>query len=515
MKSFSKTQQIKIGAVISYLAIIVSTLSALLYTPWMKDKIGDANYGLYTLVGSLIAIFLMDFGLSTAVTRFVSKFRAENDDVAIKDILGCVFKLYFIIDVIIALILVVVYFFLGDIYQGLTPLEIETLKKIYIVFGAYSVFSFPFMPLPGILNAYEKFIQLKLCDMLQKVLTVLLVVVALLCDYGVVELVAMNALAGIITIGVRLIILKVAKIGRPNFAVKNKEMLKSLLGFSIWVTILAFAQRMIFNFASSILGMVSNSMEIARFAPASQLEGYFYTFAFAINGLFMPTVARYDHQKDEKSFYALLEKVGRYQICVLGLLFVGLTVLGTDFMQLWMGEEYKISGICVMLLIFPCLLMYPQQIANTLISIKNKIKYQAICFLSIGILNIILSFILVPKLGALGSAISIGIAYFVNFILLNIVYKWQINLNLKNFYKKVYLKYLPLIALAIAISFLTCYFIQIIGWLGFVVKVIVCIIVYILIIGLMGFSHQERKNIFATFKKKLTRRTNGEKIKIE
>lgn len=508
MKKINKGQQIKVGAIISYLAIFISTISALLYTPWMKEQIGDANYGLYTLVGSLITIFLMDFGLSTAVTRFISKYRAENNDKAIRDVLGYVFKLFFTIDVIITVILVVVYCFLGSIYKGLTFDELETLKKIFIVFGAYSVFSFPFMPLPGILNAYEKFVQLKLCDLLQKVLTVALVVVALLCDYGVVALVLMNAVAGAITIGVRLIILKQSKIGVPNFAVKDKELFKSLLGFSIWVTVLAFAQRMIFNLAPSILGIVANSMEIARFAPASQLEGYFYTFAFAINGLFMPTVARYDYTNDETGFNSLLEKVGRYQICILGLLFVGLSVVGADFMELWMGSEYRISGLCVVILIFPCLLMYPQQIANTQISVKNKIKYQAICSLIIGVLNIVLSFILASQWGVLGSAISIGISYFVNFILLNIVYRWQLKLNLKNFYKRVYLRYLPLIAVSIAISLVICHFVQIGGWIGFMVKAIICGGIYAVIIGLLGFSRNEYKKIFVTIQHRLKRNHN-------
>ena len=505
MKTINKGQQIKIGAVISYFAIFVSTVSALLYTPWMKDQIGDANYGLYTLVGSLITIFLMDFGLSTAVTRFISKYRAENNNAAIRDVLGYVFKLFIIIDLVIALILVIVYFFLGSIYKGLTPPELETLKKIFIVFGAYSIFSFPFMPLPGILNAYEKFVQLKLCGLLEKALTVGLVVVALLSNYGVVALVLMNAVAGAITIGVRLIILKRSKIGAPNFAVKDREMFKSLLGFSIWVTILAFAQRMIFNLAPSILGVVANSMEIARFAPASQLEGYFYTFAFAINGLFMPTVARYDYANDEKSFNGLLEKVGRYQICVLGLLFVGLSALGTEFMGLWMGDEYKISGLCVVILIFPCLLMYPQQIANTLISVKNKIKYQAICSLIIGVLNVALSFILAAKWGALGSAISIGISYFVNFLLLNIVYRWQLKLHLKSFYKKIYLRYLPIIALSVILCLVVCHYIPVYGWIGFIIKACVCGTIYVLIVGALGFSRQEHKKIFSTIIRKIKR----------
>ena len=51
----NNNSQIKSGAIISYLGIIISTIASLLYTPWMKNHIGDANYGLYTLAGSLVA----------------------------------------------------------------------------------------------------------------------------------------------------------------------------------------------------------------------------------------------------------------------------------------------------------------------------------------------------------------------------------------------------------------------------------------------------------------------------
>ena len=101
MKKINTGNQIRTGAIISYIAIFVSTLSALLYTPWMKNQIGDSHYGLYTLVGSLIAIFMMDFGLSSSVTRFVAKYRAENDEKSINDIFGYVIKLYVVIDIII------------------------------------------------------------------------------------------------------------------------------------------------------------------------------------------------------------------------------------------------------------------------------------------------------------------------------------------------------------------------------------------------------------------------------
>ena len=81
-------KQIKFGALLAYFGIGVNILSGLLYTPWMVDRIGKGDYGLYTLANSLITLFLVDFGMSAAVSRYVSNYRAENRKDKIENFLG-------------------------------------------------------------------------------------------------------------------------------------------------------------------------------------------------------------------------------------------------------------------------------------------------------------------------------------------------------------------------------------------------------------------------------------------
>ena len=66
--------QLKVGAAISYMALGINILTGLFYTPWMIHTIGKANFGLYTLALSVISLFVFDFGLSSAVTRFIAKY---------------------------------------------------------------------------------------------------------------------------------------------------------------------------------------------------------------------------------------------------------------------------------------------------------------------------------------------------------------------------------------------------------------------------------------------------------
>ena len=70
--------QIKAGAILNYVIIGLNTLVGLLYTPFMLRCLGQNEYGLYSLVASVIAyLTILDFGFGNAIIRYTAKFRAE------------------------------------------------------------------------------------------------------------------------------------------------------------------------------------------------------------------------------------------------------------------------------------------------------------------------------------------------------------------------------------------------------------------------------------------------------
>lgn len=176
----NSTKQIRIGAVISYVALAVNIAATLLYMPWMVSVIGKANYAMYTLAYSFVNIFVMDFGLSNSVSKFIAQYRAEGSVQKENEFMATVSKVYLILDAVMAAILLVLFFFIDVIYTGLTAEEIRTFRSLYLIVASYAVVSFPFMPLSGVMYAYEKVIETKLCEMFQKLFTIVLVIAALL-----------------------------------------------------------------------------------------------------------------------------------------------------------------------------------------------------------------------------------------------------------------------------------------------------------------------------------------------
>lgn len=493
MKRFS---QIKMGAVISYIALALNTITGLIYTPWMVDKIGQANYGLYTLATSLIAIFMLDFGLGSAAARFISKYRAEGNQQATNDIIGLIYKLYIAIDIVIFAVLVGVYFFIGSIYQKLTPNELELFKTLYILVACFNLISFPFSPLNGILNAYEKFIQLKLCDLLNRIFTLVFVIIALSSTTSVVVVVLANILSSLFTIIIKWIIVKKEVPAKANFKAGGKLLYKSLFGFTLWTTINSIMQRFTHSLAPSILAMTASSVEIAIYSPAVTLEGYFYTLATAINGLFLPRISKHIADKKEEEILKLMIKVGKYQVTLLGLMLIGFLILGKDFMILWMGPEFEKTYYCALIILIPSFISGTQQIAATTVIAKNLIKYQSYCMIFSGVLGLVLSYVSSLFFGAVGVCLGTAISSIINIIYMNYIYYKKANINMLEFYKKCYFRAIPGYIIAIFFGLLITNVITLDGWLGFVFKAICIAVIYMLMMFFIYLGKQEIKKFF-------------------
>lgn len=496
--------QIKTGAIISYVALFLNIVIGLLYTPWMINTIGKADYGLYTLAMSVISLFVFDFGLGSAITRFVSKYLAEGRQDKVDNLLGLVFKLYLLGDLIILLGLLVLYIFLSDIYHGLTLEEMEKFKVIFIIASMFCVISFPFIPLNGIIISYERFIQLKSCDLIHKCIVVALMTACLLMGGGLFSLVLVNSVAGIIIILFKLAVLGKTRINAIQWRYWDKVVLKSVLSFSVWVTVIQLAQRCIFNIAPSILAAFATSTAITILGIAICLEGYTYSFASAINGMFLPRVSRMVAKNNREEILKLMIRIGRIQIYIIGLMCVGFICVGREFIQLWLGNGYDEVYICALLIILPSFLHLPQEIGNTTIVAEGHVKLQAYAFLLMATINLILAYPMTKFFSVIGLCTSIMIAYVVRTIMMDVIFYKTLHIDIFKFFKDSYMKIIPSLAFAVIFCFLfTNYYTQS-GYIGFIVKTAVCTLVYILSVWFFAMDNSEKELLSTPIRKIIT-----------
>ncbi len=452
----SKINQVRAGAIVSYILIFFNIISGFIYTPWLMRQLGDSDYALYTLVTSVMTYFVLDFGIGASITRFVAKYRAEEKDDEIKNLLGITTRLYLILDCIVLIALFAMYFLLEHIYVNLTQVEITRFKTIFVIAGFMSVFSFPFLPQNGVYTAYERLYVQKLFDLIAKILTVSLIVLALLFGGGLYIVVLLNA---VITLSMHLIkfmyITKAEKL-KINLKHKDNALLKAIFSFSIWVMLATIADRFFFTFIPSLLGIVSNTTEIAIFAVAVSIENYICLFGSAFSNLYLPQVTKMVISKvSPQKITDLMIKVGRIQLLIVSSCTIVIIGMGDEFIRCWVGESKTEAYLALIFILVPSLVHFTQAIGTEMIYATNNVKYRALVYSVGSAISILATVLLAPKYGAIGAGIGIGLALTISHVvLMNCIYKFKLKLDVVRYFRECHLSMLLPMIISCAIAYI-------------------------------------------------------------
>lgn len=495
--------QLKVAALLSYGTIILNIIIGFLYTPWMIKSIGLSDYGIYILVTSFLSYFVMDFGLSSTIARYLTKYKIENKTAEMHNLLGLVAKVYVVLNIIIIIALFIVYLYSNQIFVKLTANEIITFKNVFLIVGFYSLLSFSFLPIDSVFIAYEKFSALKKLDLFNKLGTVALMIIFLLLDFKLYALVLINAFFTILIILIKIFISKREFGLSINFTYKDNFLLKELFKFSTWVAIIGIAQRLLVNVAPTVLAMVSGTRQIAIFSIAVVIEGYIWTLAHALNGLFLPEISKIETRENNKvEVTNLMIKVGRIQLIVTGVFFIGLIILGKDFVVLWMGEDFSQSYYVILLLVLPSIVTVTQEVAYTYLFVINELKYRAILFIGASIISFGISYYLSSYYGAIGSGIGIFTGIMLCHVIgMNFIYWKRIKLDIPRFFKECFgsqlLVWLPLLLFGF---FLQNYIVLPSLIIAFIIKGFILIIFYIILQWFVGMRVNEKNMIIGMLK---------------
>lgn len=485
------------GAFLSYISIVINIAAGLLYTPWMVRQIGNSNYGIYNLAITFIGYFTLDFGLGGAITRYIAQYKAQKEEEKINDLIGLTTKLYFVLSAIIGAILLIVLCFIKQIFISLSPDELQTFRNVFMILSVYSVISVPMMPFSGIISAYEYFWQLKMFDIANRILTIALVIAALLGHMGIYALVMANVSAGLV-IGIGKFIFIKRKCGiKVNWSFFDKAITKDLFSFSIWMTLGMTAYQLVIGMDSTILGITSGAEEIAIFSAGMTIYAYTNHFAGALNGLFLPKVTRmlYDDNSLDQ-INALMIRVGKIQLVIIGALYFGFLVVGREFMDVWMGGIYVRSYVISALIVLPNLLISTQAIASTMVTAVNKLKYQAMTACIGAVVSLTIGYSLSRQFGAVGVAVGSAVGMLLSYgLMMNILYARVFKLNIKRFFLKCHLKYIFCVIPPVLVCRLSYCVLPGHSWANIAIRIAVFMLVYLCCL-LLYFDQSEKKVIF-------------------
>lgn len=476
------SKQRKIGVILSYVSIGLSSLIQLLYTPFLIRSLGQSEYGLYSLVANIIGyLTVLDLGFGNAIIVYTAKYRAQKKYDEEKRLHG-MFKIIFLIIGIIAAILGFILYFCVDIFFGntMTDVEIQKLKIMMLILSFNLMFTFTFSIYSSIISAYEKFTFQKVMSILNTLLKPIMMIPLLFLGF---KSIAMCVVITIINIAILLSNYTYCK-NKLNINIKflgfDKILFKTIFGYSVWIFIQIIVDKVNWSVDQFILGAVSGTIAVSVYAIASTLNQLFINLATAVSGVFLPKMSKLIAKEASPDVLTNeMIKVGRIQTYIIFLMCTGLILFGKQFIMLWAGDGFEESYYVALILIIPVCFSLIQNLGLSILQAMNKYKFQSISTLITSIFNIIISIFFAKKWGPIGAALGTGISLLFCCVTLTLIYNNIIKMDMKKFWKTIFKQILPM-CIPVAFILLFTNFVTINGIIGFIVYIGIYITVYFL-----------------------------------
>ncbi len=486
--------QLKNGAMLSYVTIILTNGIGLLITPYMITKLGNSEYGLYTLIGSLIAyISVLDLGLSNTIVRFVAKYQALDDKRGEENFLATTMIIYAAIAVVIAILGIGLYFNLDSVFKKLTPIELEKAKIMFTILIFNLAITLPGGAFTAICSAYEKFVFPRALNIVKYLIRSVLLVAVLFWGGDSVSIVVLDTIMNILVIGFgAFYVLKKLKV-RFHLYKFETPLIKQIFSYSIWIFIFAIVGQFQWRAGQIILGIVSGTTAVAIYGVGIMLGTYYGAFSTAISGVFLPRATKMSVlNASREELTDMMVRIGRFSLITLLMILGGFLLYGRQFVHLWVGDTYQDAWTIAVIIMFSYTLPLVQSFANSMLEAQSKFSFKAMVYISLIVLGTFVGALSVRRFGLIGLIVGSTAGWILSQVIMNFYYQKKMNLDIPRFFRELLSKLLPTFIVILAIGFAIDY-IPGNNWFNLLIKIICFTAVFGLLMFRFGMNKSEIK----------------------
>lgn len=487
--------QLKAGAILNYVVIILNTLVGLLYTPYMLRMMGQSEYGLYALVASVIGyLTVLDLGLGNAIVRYTAKYRAEGEKKEQYEMFGMFLILYLAIGVIALFAGMGLYFNVDNMFgDTMNDIELDHARTMMLILVFNLVFTFPMSIFGSIITAYERFVFPRAINIIRVILNTIIMIALLHIGYKAVAMVVVQTVFNVLTLVINYIYCKRKLHIEIHFGHLKWDFLEEVAIYSFWIFLNVIMDKIYWSTGQFILGAVSGTVAISIFAVAIQLQAMYMQFSTAISGVFLPKVTgMVALRNDRKEISDLFIRTGRIQNVVMAFILFGFIVFGKSFILLWAGPEYEETYLITLLFFVSLYIPLIQNLGITILQARNQMKFRSLLYIAIASVALVAQYFFAKEWGGIGCAIAVAGALFLGQgLILNIYYKTKQDIDIGKFWKEIFKMNIAPIAISTVAMYITSC-LEIHSWFQLAVAICFYSLVYLPSLFLFGLNKEER-----------------------
>ena len=488
---------------ILYIRMAITVFISLYSTRLILAALGVADFGLFNVVGGVIAMLgFLNSSMAGATQRFMSFAQGAGDVEKVKRI----FNMSTILHAIIAILMVLVmefagYFFFNGVLNIATD-RIEMAKIIYHFMVASTFFTVLSVPYEAVITSHENMMVYAILGIVEAALKL---GIALYITYSAFDhLVAYGFLMA--SLSILLLILKRIYCHRYylecvlNFrSYYDKGLLQEISSFAGWSLLGSTTSMGAFYGQTLVLNVFFGTAVNAAQGIAAQISGQLGVFALTLTKALNPLIDKSEGAGNRDMMLKATLMGTKISFFLLSFLYVPFLIEMPFLLHLWLKNvpEYTII-FCRLLLLRNLIEQFFIPLTNAIAAVGNIKTYQKISAI-LNVIPILLAFtffsIGFPPYSIYLAFILFSIAQFFNVLHFA---KVNCNLSLPIFYTKIVFKCSLVFSLSLVTTFIFNLFLEV-GLMRLIGVVIVGAASYLLFLWHIGLTGDE-KNIILKLK---------------
>lgn len=496
-KEVSNSKRIAKNTIFLYVRMMLMMVVTLYTSRVVLDALGVVDYGIYNVVGGVVAMFSMISGtLSASISRFLTYELGRHNEEGLKVVFSSAvtIQIGFAILVLIFVETVGMWFLCNKM---VIPLErIEAAK--YVLHFSAIVFSVNLISIPynAVIIAHERmraFAYISIIEAVGKLIIAYLITVSLI-DRLVFYAILMCVVAVIIRLIYGYYCKKHFDECRYRF-ILQKDLLKDMFGFAGWNFIGSTAGVLRDQGGNILMNIFFGPLVNAARGIAIQVNSTIYSFANNFMTSLNPQIIKSYASEDYKYLMALVFSGARFSYYLLFILSLPVLISTHYILSLWLKVVPDYSVLFIQLII---LLNLSEVLSAPLITVMlatGKIKKYQIIVGGFQLLNLPLSYLLLKAWNSPECIFCVAIFISQCCLIIRLkMLRGMVGLNVKDYFRKVYLNVFKVSVLATFVPILLKNGMNE-GFVPFLILTLISLLSTLVTIYYVGCSRGERAKI--------------------
>ncbi len=437
--------EMKLGSLLSYIKMVMGAFVLLVYTPIMIRVLGTSEYGVYNAVVSAISMLtVLNLGFGSGYVRFFVKNRTNKEYISK---LNGMFLLIFLFIGAVALIAgIILTINVKSIFkQGLTSDELRLAKQLMFVQTTNLAISFPMSVFSNIIAANERFVFLRIFEIIKVVVSPLVSIPFLLYGFGSMGVAIISLAISLVTDSFYAFYVLAVLNNRFSFKNFEKGLFKNLFSYTFFIAINIIVNQINSNLDNVLLGRYVGTESVSVYSVGFSIYHYYVICSTAISNVFSTRVHSLVHETDgnmkkrKETLTELFIKVGRIQFLILGLIATGVLFFGKKFIYYWAGKGFEESYYVAIILIVSISVDLIQNVGSEMQRAQNLHWFSGMVYGGMSLFNWGISIVLCRKYGAIGCALGTAVSFLLaNGLAMNIFYNKKCNIDIPLFWMNIF-----------------------------------------------------------------------------